>query len=153
MSSKLIPNLVALLLIILIGYFGWWYLTRPQAPVETGLPSITVQGADGTASSTENPADTFARLLHDLQGVTFQQDEPGRNIFTNPTFRAALEDYSLPLPIIDTARVNPFAPVGPLPPGTVRYPTHVTTVASSSPFGGRAATSSVTTATTSKPQR
>jgi hypothetical protein len=119
-NSKLVKNILSLLVIVGVVYLSYRYVTRPLVATDT-TPSIAVSSTDATTvASTENLANVFAGLLEKLSSVDFQQ---GSSIFNNPVFQNGLVSFSRSLPNIDQTRNNPFAPVEGNPALYISYPT------------------------------
>jgi len=116
LNSNLFKNILSLLVIIVVVFLAFRYVTRaPDVPAD-GTSNIGVSSSEATTSS--NPADEFSRLLDRLSTVDFQQGNP---IFNNPVFKNGLVSYSRELPIIDRSRSNPFAPIEGNPSLYIRY--------------------------------
>ncbi|MEK7478255.1 MAG: hypothetical protein AAB645_02725, partial [Patescibacteria group bacterium] len=108
MSSKTIVNLTITAIIIVIIYFGYQYFTSAN-PDQVPVGGVAVVAVGSTDFATSSPADEFRQLLASINSVDFEGDH---SIFNNPIFMDALEDFSQPLPAIDSGRDNPFAPLG-----------------------------------------
>lgn len=114
--STLIKNLVSLIVIAAVLFFGGWYVTRSAPAADEGESRIGVSSS--MASSSNNLADEFAALLKQLDGVDFQGSS---NIFNNQIFKDGLLSFRRDLPQIDKSRTNPFAPVEGNPASYVHY--------------------------------
>ncbi len=144
LSSNLIKNIFSLLVIVLVVFLSFRYVTRPLE--DTGVtPGIEVTSSD-TNADTENLANVFAALLEKLSTVDFQKGNP---IFNNPIFQNGLISFSRDLPEIDRVRVNPFAPIEGNPSLYIRYnapaPDPLTFATTSSAFPGMATGTKATT--------
>lgn len=135
LSSKTTINIAIIVLILLIIYFAYALFAgdNDTEKLSTGtvqtevlddtivdenaasLPADTSTAVDGvvarpitTAISGSDAAAEFVRVLNSLQNVTLSGD-----IFNNEIFRNSLQDFSRPLPLRFSGRINPFAPFGP----------------------------------------
>ncbi len=108
--SKATVNLILIVILLIIVYFGYQYFTSPATDqIPAGGAAVVAVNATTDATGSSGPADEFRQLLASISSVDFQGSHP---IFSDLIFTNALYDFSQPLPIIDTGRDNPFAPLG-----------------------------------------
>jgi hypothetical protein len=107
-NSKFIVQTVVVIVILGLAFWAYqFFLNRNKAAAtEPGLTRVTADSVIPPA------ADEFLNLLLSLQKIDFQSS----SLFTNPKF-TNLEDFSTPLPDLDSGRLNPF-----LPPSTTERP-------------------------------
>lgn len=99
MSKRLI-NILTLLLIIVLAYFGYKYFVA--APEVEEAPGVTVSAGEGNTSSAE-----FLDLLLSVKSLSLS-----KSLFNNVVFRDRLQDFGRELPERNVGRGNPFAPFG-----------------------------------------
>lgn len=110
LNSKLVKNLISLLIIIALVYFGYYYLTKKETPASTtAQDSIVVQSADGTGTTTDDTAisssEKFLSLMKDVDRIDFKSV----TLFSNQVFSSVLQDFRQVLPNRPMNRVNPFS--------------------------------------------
>lgn len=118
LGSNLIKNILSLVVIAVVVFLSYRYVTRPLEAVDA-TPGIAITTEDSAETESDNLADVFSNLLEKLATVDFQGDN---TIFKNPVFQNGLVSFSRELPSIDKARANPFAPVEGNPVLYIHYP-------------------------------
>lgn len=132
LNSKTTINIAIIVLILLIIYFAYALLSGSNNTEKLSSGAVKTEVVDDTIIDNSNGqtldnkanADTgsatltsvsasdaeaeFVRVLNSLQNVTLSGD-----IFNNEIFKNRLQDFSRPLPLRFSGRINPFAPFGP----------------------------------------
>ncbi|MEI6494467.1 MAG: hypothetical protein WCO03_00195 [bacterium] len=135
LSSKTTINVAIIVLILMIIYFAYALFTGGSNTDKLSTGAVQTEPVDDTivdpnagnagastgntqTAGTNQPivatvsgsdaAAEFVRVLNSLQNVTLSGD-----IFNNEIFRNRLQDFSRPLPLRFSGRINPFAPFGP----------------------------------------
>lgn len=99
--SKIISNLLFLVIAVVLLYFGYQYLAKPAAPVAGGLTADGFTRGEGEGSA----SDEFLETLTDLQDLNLDG-----SVFQHPVFQH-LQDSTIIIPDQAPGRFNPFAPV------------------------------------------
>jgi hypothetical protein len=133
LNSKTTINIAIIILILLIIYFAYALLSGNNSTEKLSSGAVKTEVVDDTiidngvnGPTLDNKANTdtgsatltsvsasdaeaeFVRVLNSLQNVTLSGD-----IFNNEIFKNRLQDFSRPLPLRFSGRINPFAPFGP----------------------------------------
>lgn len=101
--NKTIINLVTILAVIILLFFGYKLLFKPG--VEAG-PEVGLEAA-GFADASREETDEFLQILLSLQRLDLSS---GTSLFALPAFQA-LQDFSTELQMKVPGRADPFQPV------------------------------------------
>ncbi len=109
-NSKTLINVGALLLILLVAYFGYRAYFGSSSTPSAG---VAVLGPDGqpVTSPTETVDADAARFLALLQSVK-NIEQTINDRFIQDRFYVSLRDYTVPVPARPLSRANPFLTIG-----------------------------------------
>jgi hypothetical protein len=87
--------IISIAVVLVLVIFGWWYFGNSSSPSSDDILS----------SSTATSSDTLLATLNQLKGLSLDS-----SIFSSPAFEA-LNDNTVILPMVQSGRPNPFAPL------------------------------------------
>ncbi len=107
MDSKNIKIGVVAILLLVVAYFAYGYITGDSIPPPAGGVTVT-SGEGASVAQASGIDDPFFDLLLGLNTVTLSE----KSLLSDPIFKDKMQDFSQPLPTPEIGRANPFLPVG-----------------------------------------